>query len=119
MPGQHSPGYDAAYKRWRRAADRRLRETHPDEWRRYFAEARIGHDLTDDQWAAFQADARQQVERRAGRTLTDGEAQQTIDADYKFSYIVGQRMMARPGFEDMLRERQAELDKKYPKGEPR
>lgn len=33
MPGQHSPGYDAAQKRAIRKAAQRYRDEHPDEWR--------------------------------------------------------------------------------------
>lgn len=40
MTGQHSPGYDAAYQKDRRAANKRLREAHPEEYQRYLDEER-------------------------------------------------------------------------------
>jgi hypothetical protein len=99
------PDYQREYQRWRATASNRLRSAHRAEWDRYFAEARMGRELTDEQWTAWLADARQQVEKAAGRPLTDDEAARAIDRDYRFSYEVGQRIMARPGF-------MAELDKK-------
>ena len=36
MPDRHRPGYDAAYKRALRQADRQLRADHPNEWHRAF-----------------------------------------------------------------------------------
>jgi hypothetical protein len=114
MPDRHKPrpDYQRAYQQWRATASKRLRQAHRAEWDRYFAEARMGRELTDEQWAAWLADARQQVETAAGRTLTDDEAARAIDRDYRFSYEVGQRIMARPGFMDGLREKMAELDAK-------
>jgi hypothetical protein len=40
MPNQPAPGYHKQYARRRRAADRRLRQAHPDEWADYFEEER-------------------------------------------------------------------------------
>lgn len=91
MVDRHKPrdDYQRQYQKARRIADACLRGKYTEEWYGYFDAART--DLTPEQ-------RQQRAEQRA--------------RDYKLTREVGERIMARPGFMEMVDAQRAEIDRR-------